>query len=265
MGAGRMGGRVSLRTLCLGIGGASLLFAGFARADMPPSAPDLSKAASAKVDALIAQTKQKGDLPRLIIPTEAAVLNAFWDTRTMLGAPPYKGKDLGALSDMLEKRNGLMSTYIGFTPNGVQEADADRNLSVFQDEIYRSMGFLLRNAGAVMTSLADLVGKKKPADLNEKGRGGVMQVKSGCMQLVNSAIQTLPHPGLKPENQALVVNALADNASVFATYTSPTDRATLAETARGMLSYLQPDMKARLQTFIDAMGTKSCESLCAFE
>lgn len=260
-----MGGKFSaFGSVCWALG-AALCLGPPAQAEMPATAPELSKAASAQVDALIGQTKQKGDLPRLVIPGEAAVLNAFWDTRTMLGGPPYKGKDLGALSDMLEKRNGLMSAYIGFTPNGVSEADADRNLSVFQDEIYRSMGFLLRNAGAVMTSLADLVGKKKPADLNEKGRGGVLQVKSGCMQLVNSAIQTLPHPGLRPENQALVVNALADNATVFASYTSPTNRATLAETARGMLPALQPDMKARLQTFIDAMGTKTCDSLCAFE
>lgn len=256
---------MSLRVMSLVLVGASCLVATPARAEMPPSGPELSKAASAQVDALVSQTRQKGDLPRLVIPAEASVLNTFWDTQAMLGAPPYKGKDLGALSDMLEKRNGLMSTYIGFLPNGVKEADADRNLSVFQDEIYRSMGFLLRNAGAVMVSLADLVGKKKPADLNEKGRGGVMQVKAGCMQLVNSAIQTLPHPGLKPENQALVVNALADNAAVFATYTSLADRATLAETARGMLPSLQPAMKTRLQAFIDAMGAKSCESLCAFE
>lgn len=246
-------------SICLG------LSAGRAKAEMPSNASELAKTGNEKFDALTAQVRAKGDLPRLLVPTEAQVLESFWDMKALIGSAPYRKADLTPLMGLLEKRTAVMNQYVTFTPNGVSQPDADRNLSVFQDEIFRSTHAMLLIAAATIPALQDMIGKRKPSELNKQATDGVRQVKSGLIGLVNGSMEMITHPGLKPENQALIVNALADSANTLAGGTSVKERAGLTQTAQSVLPSLQPEMQDRLQTFMTALSKKGCEGICLIE
>lgn len=241
------------------------LAVGPARADLPPKALEQSKATNEKVEALTARTRTKGDLPRYVVPDEAAILDPFWDAKALIGTGPHRKQDLGALMDMLQNRNALFGQYAGFKPNGVAEPDAGRNLSVFQEELFCSMRFLVHIVGAVIPALNDQIGKRKAAGLPPKALEGFREARDGMHQMVSGGVEMLAHPGLRPENQTLLVNALADNATTLAAGFSTKSRTTLIATIQAALPSLPAGLKDRMQVFITALVKQPCDGLCLIE
>lgn len=233
------------------------------RAEVPASAPAELGAASAAFDTLVREARQRGTLPRLSVPGDAAVLERLWDAGALLGRPPYGAADVPRLLAIVERQSSIIKTYALFRADPTAAPDTARNVATFQDEIARAQAFLIMVFAAAAPALNDLVGRLPPGQFDEARKQGLRQMRLGILEYVSGIVLALRSPALSPANRLRVTQAFADNGAALAALVSGDDRTALSAAMITALPALTGEAQASAKRFIAAMQETPCEGLCA--
>lgn len=237
----------------------------WARAEISPANQKEAATAFQAVDALARQTRAAGDLPHWSNPEHAKVLGRFWDARATLGVQPYRSTDVPALLDIGDRAGALNKTYVLFAPQAGAVPDTAANILKYQDEIVRAVAYLFRAHAAGSEAIADFI-KTLPADqMNKARRDGLIKMGLGINEMVTGNVLMLRSPGLRPDNSALLLDALVDTAATFAATFSPIERAAmLAQLDTALPSLTAPERK-KVLSIKAAFARQNCAGLCAIE
>ncbi len=236
-----------------------------ARAEVPPDAATRVQTAYKDIEALAQKTLVKGVLPKWSDPDGQAALARMWDAPAILGTPPYAGKDTSTLMSVMPVEVALTKSYILFTPKPGTQPDLTANSIAYQDEIARGSAFLMRVFGATLPALDDFVAHLKPEQMTKVRLEGIRRMRLGMLQEVTGLSSTMRSDGLKPENRAVIVAALADSAGPLSAAVLPTDREAMIKTVEPAMPMLTADEKTRMQGFIASMKRTDCKGLCALQ
>ncbi|MBN9080311.1 MAG: hypothetical protein BGP04_18760 [Rhizobiales bacterium 62-17] len=224
-----------------------------------------SAAAFQAVDALARQTRAAADLPRWSNPDHAKVLGRFWDVKATLGAPPYRPADVPALLPVIDRAGSLFKTYVLFAPQAGMVPDTAANTAKYQDEIARAGAYLLRVQAAGLEAISDFLATLPAAQMNAARRDGLRKIRLGINEMVTGIVLMLRSPGLRSENQAILLDALAEGAATLAASTAPADRTALVAQVNTVLASLSGPERAKALAFKAAFERKECTGLCAME
>jgi hypothetical protein len=224
-----------------------------------------SAAAFQAVDALARQTRAAGDLPRWSNPEHAKVLGRFWDVKATLGAPPYRSADVPALLPIGDRAGALFKTYVLFAPQAGTVPDTAANTAQYQDEIARAGAYLLRVQGAGLEAISDFVATLPAAQMNAARRDGLRKIRLGINEMVTGIVLMLRAPDLRPENRAILLDALDEGAATLAASTPPADRTALIAQIDTVLASLSSLEREKALAFKAAFERKECVGLCAME
>lgn len=232
------------------------------QAQIPASGTDhLNKALQDFITRLEA-TKQAKIMPRFSDSKDAPALEALWDVHAIIGSPPYHATDLPVLMDIIQQQAQITKSYVLFSPDTDKAPDPARNSAAFQDEITRSSVAMLSFISAALEAATDFAANLKPDDDAKARLAGLLQLRLGIQQVINSTALMLHNSDLKAANQERLTLALAENAPVIAQATSLQDRKTLI----GIIESVKPSLSeaARLSTesFFKEMKNKDCTGLC---
>ena len=236
-----------------------------ASADIAPAHQAEAASAYQAVDALARRTRAQGALPRWSNPEDAKVLGRFWDVRATLGTPPYRGADIPALLAIGERAGTVYKTYFLFAPQGGAVPDTAANSLEYQDEIARAGAYQLQVQAASFEAVADFA-RTLPADqMNETRRQGVRMIRLGAVQHVTGLTLMLRSPGLRPENRAVLLDALVETAARLAAATTIADRAAMTAQIDAVVPSLSGAERSKAETLKAAFARQDCAGLCALD
>lgn len=248
-----------LLALCLGMPPIS------ARADVSPAHQSEVASAFQALDTLVRETRAQGNLPRWSNPAHAKVLERLWNVEATLGTAPYRSADVPVLLSIGERGVAVFKTYLLFTPQNGTVPDTAANTFTYQDEISRAGAYMLHVFGAELQAVTDFVATLPAAQMNEARRAGLQQLRLGITEQVTGLTLMLRSPNLRPENRALLLDALNDNAVHLAAATSIADRAAMAAQIDTILPVLSGSDRDKAQTLKAAFMGNDCDKLCAMD
>ena len=242
-----------------------LLLSHGAQAEAPPNAVAVNDANLAAVDALIQQDRSQGTLPRWSNAADRPALAAFWDTTASLGQPPYRAADVAPLVDILNKHLPVFNAYLYFVGASGTVPDPGANVSMFQDEIVRSMAFMVANSAALLPALADFWDHLPEQERTETRKKGVRQVRQGQVMMMSGITLALGGPGLRPDNAATLADSLGRHGAALAGALTLRDRAALVAAVHSAAGGRALAAQAQVADFVAAMSNPACMGLCTVE
>lgn len=200
--------------------------------------------------------------PLLSNNEDAKVLEELWNVPAMIGSPPYKATDLPVLMDMIQQQAQISKVYVLFSPDPEKKADTEKNSITFQDEISRSSAVMVSLIAAALDAAEDYAATLKPENVKAQ-TGPLLKLRLSLQQVITGTTLMLRNPELTAHNQALLTQALADNAASIAKAISVQDRAMLITLVQGAKPQLKGNASASADKFIKLMENKDCAGLCA--
>ncbi len=257
--------RISLQALLL-IG--SLIIGQSAQAGIPASGPDYLNKAMQNFIIRLEAAKKHRLLPLISNEQDASMLENVWNLRPMIGSSPYHASDLPVLLDMIQQQAQITKTYVLFSPDPDKLPDTKSNSKSFQNEITRSSVAMLGLISAALEAAGDFAktleqNNQAPDTQIKTQKASLLKLRLGLQQVINGTVLMLHDPDLKPDNQQLLTQALADHSAIIATSVSVQDRQALISVIKGAEPVLNQSSRDNMQRFIEAMNSTGCTGLCA--
>ena len=143
--------------------------------------------------------------------------------------------------------------------------DTAANTLKYQDEIVRAAAYLLFVQAAGFEAITDFVKTLPAAQMNKARRDGLLKIRLGISEMVTGNILMLRSSGLRPENRALLLDALVDTAATFAASVAPADRAAMLAQLDTVVPSFTALERGKVLSIKAAFERKECSGLCAIE
>lgn len=254
--------RLAFLSFCAAIAACAAAMPLPAVAGVPADAVAKVDAAAAELAPLVKQAQANGTVP-LWSEAEARPVLARLTDPALLGAPPYAASDMPALDSVVTEVRATYQPYIDFLQGAKTVPEMQSRAASIQDEMARYSAFFLRAQAAMMPVLGDFVAHLKPEEINDARLRGLRQMRLGITQMVQGA--GLLTRGATPENQAILVDAVADSAKPIAAGLSMTARAQVAEELHEQFKGLPAPLQARIDAAGQAMASAQCSGLCTLQ
>ena len=235
-------------------------------AEVPADAATRAHAAAADFATLAQAAQAKGTVPHWRDPETRAVMERMIDP-ALFGAPPYSAKDAQQIEAVVTSARNAYLTYVVYlqkSMKGTTTAQMQASAMAVQDEMARFSAFFLRAQAVSTPALADVFTHLKPEQLTEVRLQGLRRMRLGITQMMQGA-GMMARGGMKPENQAVLVDAVADSAAPIAAGLSMTARAQVAEQLHEQFVGLPAPLAARIDEAGKAMASTKCSGLCTLE
>lgn len=211
------------------------------------------------------EAKQANLLPQLSNSKDAPVLEALWDIPAIIGSAPYHATDLPILMDIIQQQAQIIQIYIVYTPDQSKKPDIAKNSIAFQDEISRASVAMLSFSAAALQA-ADEFASNLKQDGSDKARiEGLVKLRAGLQQVINTTALMLRNPDLKKANQEQLATALAAVAPAIVNEITLQDRKVLSAILEEIRPRLSQTAQQSISNFITTMSASSCAGLCALK
>jgi hypothetical protein len=199
--------------------------------------------------------------PRLSDPAAAPVLARLTDPAATFGDRRFAVAEIQQLAQLVIRSGGIATVYIefGLTPGASETERAvrgDRNVIAFQDELVPLLGMMVDSMGSLMVSIST---DPQARDGNFNAAG----MRSSLEETLRGYIQLMGIEQISAQNKLAMSTRVAANASTLVPVLSLSQRAGLSMQARMVRPRLGPQTQAQLDRLIEALGSRSCEFLCA--
>lgn len=234
-----------------------------------PAIAGVSADASKKVDALYEKFEQlikmrrtAGQMPRLESPTDAELLNAFWNP-ALVGEPPYAAADSEALMAILAKQRTVLGAYVFFTPDPSARAPFLDNIVTYQDEIVRAQIVQLKIIGALAAVTTDVTVLLQDRQLEDVKRSGISSFKVGYAPFLTNIGEMLAMPQLQTANRSALAKTLTENLPLIAPVLSQRDRFKIATKLKVSQMLLPEPDRPEIDTVLARFLSLPCTGFCA--
>ncbi|MDY6948313.1 MAG: hypothetical protein SXG53_21620, partial [Pseudomonadota bacterium] len=196
-----------------------------------PSPTDLVayKDAGARLVALIEIAQDKGEISLLKTPEVRGLVRSVSDESKVLRTDSYAASELGTLLDICDVANRASVSLMLFglkahlsSGANQQQAQAQTaalmtsNTVAFQDELKELHPFLLRCLAKEVAPMSQFVASLKPAEFTDVRRQGLMQARSGLLQMYAGALQSAIDTRYSDEYRLGLLAAMAESSESFA-------------------------------------------------
>jgi hypothetical protein len=229
------------------------------QAQVAPEATRQGEAAALDFTRRVPNGSVLATLPRLSSPADAPLLNRLWNTDAILAGRPQTEAGMPELMRWAEGASRVLRAYLGLIQQGAaDQAEADRRLGTYQDEVTRGFAFLLRISTNAEQGALDRV-TRLPAEQREAGKQKLDQdiqtVGLGLAQLSQAVLGLLRNPALRPANTRALASALAEDLPLFrAVLTTERRRALGAATTATLAAQRDAATRAALTSVRQALG-----------
>ena len=244
---------------------AILMAAGPARTEVSPGAVSGFNANYAAFEALLAETRARGTLPRLAVPREAEVLNRLWDVDMLFGRPPYTLADLSPLLDVMDKQHVVLRTYLTHASDPAARPNLAANFVTFQDEVAQALAAQINGWGAVIAARGDMVRYPSPETLAPDDQTKLRDFRDSVLEVIGRAALLLRVPEIRPAAQVTIATALGDNADALAGLMTRRNRVMLATAMEAVLPSLPAEAQRPAKLLMAATRESPCRGLCALD
>ena len=240
-----------------------LMTAATGRAEVSPGAVSAFHANHAQFEALLAETRARGTLPRLSEPQEAPVLNRLWDVGMLFRRPPYTLDDLSPLLDVMEKQHMVLRTYLTHASDPQARPNLALNFVTFQDEVSQALAAQINGWGAVIAARNDMLRYPSPETLAADDQAKLRDFRTSVLEVIGRAVLLLRVPEIRHPAQATIATALGENADAIAGLMTRRDRTMLDTAMEAALPALPAEAQRPARLFMGAMRESPCRGLCA--
>lgn len=200
--------------------------------------------------------------PRWNNPSHADILARFWNTPATIGETPYTEEDAEFLIERFSHANMVLKSYVFFTADSEKQPDILENNLKFQDEISRLTAYNFDLMAAQFEAMTDFAAKLPANEMNEARLDGMRMMQIGGVQMANGILYAARDPELRSENRSIILQALADNADIFAATMSPSRKKDIMVTLNPVLPVLSGSDLENVKYFNAALEHGECNILC---
>lgn len=233
-----------------------------AGAAAPPDAAQKTDALYEKFEQLIKTRRAEGGMPRLETPSDAELLNAFWNP-AIIGQAPYGAADSEALVAILARQRSILGAYVFFTRDNSERAKLAENIITFQNEIVRAQIVQLKIVGALAAVATDISMLIQDRQMDDVKRFGVSSFKVGYAPFLMNVNEIIAMPHLQAANRSALAKTLAENMPLIAPALSQSDRLRIATQLKTSQVLLPPADRPEIDSAIEQFLSQPCTGVCA--
>ena len=232
--------------------------------------------AGARLMALIDAAQRNGEISQLKTPEALSLVRSVSDERKVLRTGTYTASELGSLLDICDVANkasvslmlfGLKAHVIpGLDQQKMQAqivALTARNVLTFQDQLRELQPFLLRCLSKEIRPMSEFVASLKPAEFTNVRRQGLIQARSGLLQMYAGALQAATDTRYSEKYRLGLLAAMAENSDSFASAIELPVRKQLHEAVRIAATKATGSYKLHLDRIAGSLSNEACDGLCA--
>ena len=227
----------------------------------PPDAGQRMNAAFNAAQTLARQDRAQGKAPTVDDPRERPVLEQLWDAPALLGHPPYTAADAPLLLTIVNVQVQIIGFYLNFSPDPAHQADAARNMVLFQDEIVRSLAFAAQAAAGSVAALTDAAARMTQEQL-DRARPGTAQLRAGTQQFAVRWASLVSDPQLHQDNRERLLASMASTGPALASGLTLPQREAMRRAVQPGIDRLPATQRPQLAGVISALASQQCDGFC---
>jgi hypothetical protein len=213
--------------------------------------------------------RRGGPPPRLSDPRVAALFSDLTQMGRVFDPPAFTLEDMPRVTELMQRSLAILSLYMDWGPpppegDAARAQAANRNMVLYQAEVVPMLVFIADMSSALLSLMTAFVSDPASEPLTDGQRDGVATSRQGINEVVAGLLGMISYPGVTPENQLVVANALAANGPRFAAALTLSQRRALAEGIRIKRDRATgAQTRAALTRALEAFSAGGCEGLCA--